>query len=128
MERRLSELESGAPKTVLVCSLDPRERRRTRKALAANLRDAAVVCEQELTVSELKGIKLRGPKTDLALLVHFSEGRVLLTDKVGSSALCKLSIMCSQWTTRNSNVKWPYVTSRALLGRDAAGHFSAETP
>ncbi|KAG5176258.1 hypothetical protein JKP88DRAFT_203024 [Tribonema minus] len=73
----------GSPYTILVCGTDPRERKKTRRALAARFREQAVVGEQPLTVSELKGIKLRGPKTDLALLVHFSEGRVLLTDKDG---------------------------------------------
>eukprot|EP00611_Tribonema_gayanum_P028504 TRINITY_DN7343_c0_g2_i2.p2 TRINITY_DN7343_c0_g2~~TRINITY_DN7343_c0_g2_i2.p2 ORF type:complete len:159 (-),score=0.58 TRINITY_DN7343_c0_g2_i2:2170-2646(-) len=79
----------GSPYTILVCGTDPRERRKARRALAARFREQAVVGEQPLSVSELKGIKLRGPKTDLALLVHFSEGRVLLTDKV--------TMHCSNW-------------------------------
>lgn len=81
------------PASILVCGIDDRERRRLRRALAAHFTDTAIIGEHELELSALKGIKLRLPKVDLVLLVHFSEGRVLLTDKVSVLHRC-----CSSMT------------------------------
>mgnify|MGYP001254023098 CR=1 FL=1 len=63
-------------------SLDAQERARTKKALDGIAGAANVQCVG-LQRSTLIGYEISHPPPDVAVLVHFCEGRVLLTDQDG---------------------------------------------
>ncbi|CAM9155585.1 unnamed protein product [Chrysoparadoxa australica] len=70
-----------------VYSLDTKEGSRTVKAIQKSIKEGTEVVAIPLLRSELKGIRLKGrsglDKPDLIILVHYNEGRVLLTGKEG---------------------------------------------